>query len=299
MNAENLDQLLKVSSKPVSPLVEPDFEDRVEHRYADNEGVGIHYAAIGEGPLVVMVHGFPDFWFTWRHQMSALADEYRVAAMDLRGYNFSDKPAGIDNYGMKALMEDIAAVIQAEGRERATICGHDWGGAISWQFATWMPHLTERLIILNLPHLSGLTRELANNPEQQRASAYTRFFQEKDAHEALSAEKLAGWVRDPTARENYLEAFERSDVEAMLFYYKRHYPAEPYEASGPPPRRIAAPTLQIHGLKDAALLPAALNDTWNWIENDLTLVTVPGAGHFVQQDAAEFVSRNIKSWLSR
>ena len=298
MSIEGL-EWLKASSMLVSPLMGPDFEERVEHRHVDNEGVSIHYAALGEGPLVVMVHGFPDFWFTWRHQMEALSDGYRVAALDLRGYNLSDKPKGIENYGMKTLMGDAAAVIRAEGRERATICGHDWGGAISWQFATWMPHLTERLIVLNLPHLSGLTRELASNPDQQRASAYTRFFQEKGAHESLSAEKLAGWVSDATARERYIEAFERSDFEAMLFYYKRHYPREPYEESGSPARKVAAPVLLIHGLRDAALLPAALNGTWEWVESDLTIVTVPDTGHFVQQDAADFVSRTIKSWLSR
>lgn len=299
-----MNDLLKVLTHP-SPVPAPatpvssDFDERVEHRYVDNEGVNIHYAARGAGPLVVMVHGFPDYWYTWRHQMDALSGEYRLAALDLRGYNLSDKPRGIENYGMKALLGDIAAVVRAEGYERATVCGHDWGGAISWQFATAMPHLIENLIVLNLPHLSGLTRELANNPDQQKASAYTRFFQQENAHEYLSAEKLAAWVSDPAARARYVEAFERSDFEAMLFYYKRHYPKEPYQASGPPARKVAVPVLLMHGLEDAALLPAALNDTWQWVECDLTIVTVPGAGHFVQQDAADFVTRTMKSWLSR
>lgn len=300
-----MNDLLKVLTHP-SPVpappatpISPDFDERVEHRYTDNEGVGIHYAALGEGPLVVMIHGFPDFWFTWRSQMDALSGEYRLAALDLRGYNLSDKPRGIENYGMKALLGDVAAVVQAEGYEKATICGHDWGGAISWQFATWMPHLTEKLIILNLPHLSGLTRELANNPDQQKASAYTRFFQQEGAHEALSAEKLSLWVSDPQARARYVDAFERSDFEAMLYYYKRHYPTEPYREASPPSRKVQVPVLMMHGLEDSALLSAALNGTWEWVERDLTLVTVPGAGHFVQQDAADFVTRTMKSWLSR
>ncbi len=282
-----------------APPLRPDFEERVEHRYADNEGVSIHYAALGEGPLVVMVHGFPDFWYTWRHQMDALSEDYRVAALDLRGYNLSDKPEGMENYGMKALLGDVAAVIHSEGYERAVIAGHDWGGAISWQFATRRPDLTERLIVLNLPHLSGLTRELANNPEQQKASAYTRFFQQEGAHESLSAAKLARWVSDPEARESYVEAFGRSSFEAMLYYYKRHYPAEPYQEIGPPQAKVPVPVLVIHGLKDPYLLPAALNGTWDWIERDLTIVTVPEAGHFVQQDAAGLVTRVISSWLSR
>ena len=280
------------------------FEDRVEHRYAENDGVRLHYAALGEGPLVVMLHGFPDFWYTWRHQMAALArgpGGYRVAAPDLRGYNLSDAPKGIEHYGMRALLGDIAAVIREEGAESAVIVGHDWGGALAWQFATRFPGMTERLAILNLPHLSGLTRELAENPEQYEASAYTRRFQEEGAHEALDAEALARWVSDSEARPRYVEAFERSDFEAMLYYYKRHYPREPYAAAGPPEgsARVRVPVLVIHGLLDPYLLPGALNGTWDWVDEDLTLVTVPGAGHFVQQDAADLVSRTILSWLSR
>ena len=189
------------------------FEERVEHLYAENEGVRIHYGALGEGPPIVMLHGFPDCWYTWRHQMAALSEAgYRVAAPDLRGYNLSDKPKGIENYGMKALLGDVAAVIRAEGREGAVIAGHDWGGAIAWQFATRRPELTEKLVILNLPHLTGLPRELAENPAQREAIAYTRFFQRDRALERLSAERLSRWVTDPVARERYVEALRRSDV---------------------------------------------------------------------------------------
>ena len=278
------------------------FDGRVEHRYAGNEGVNIHYAALGEGPLVVMLHGFPDFWYTWRDQMAALAGAgYRAVAPDLRGYNLSDAPKGIEHYGMRALLGDVAAVIRAEGAESAVVAGHDWGGALAWQFASRVPRMTERLAILNLPHLSGLTRELSENPAQREASAYTRRFQEEGAHEDLDAETLARWVSDPGARPRYVEALERSDFEAMLYYYKRHYPREPYAAFGPPDAsdRVKCPVLVIHGLRDPYLLPGALNGTWEWVDADLTLVTVPGAGHFVQQDAAELVSRTILAWLRR
>lgn len=283
---------------PASPA-QPGFDDSVEHRYAENDGVRIHYAALGDGPLVIMLHGFPDYWYTWRHQMASLADEYRVAAPDLRGYNLSDKPGGIENYGMKSLLGDVAAVVRAEGHERAIIVGHDWGGAISWQLATRVPDLVEKLVILNLPHPSGLTRELAENPDQREASSYTRFFQQEGAHEALSAERIARWVSDPAEREKYVEAFRRSDFEAMLYYYKRHYPREPYAPAGPPREKTKMPVLQIHGLEDPYLLPGALNGAWEYAGADYTLVTIPGAGHFVQQDAAELVTRTIRSWLSR
>jgi pimeloyl-ACP methyl ester carboxylesterase len=246
-----------------------------------------------------MLHGFPDYWYTWHRQMDALSVNYRVAAPDLRGYNLSEKPKGIENYGMRALLGDVAAVIRSERRERATIVGHDWGGAVAWQFATRLPEMTEKLVILNLPHPSGLSRELAENPEQREASAYTRFFQREGAHEALSAERLARWVSDPESRGKYVEAFRSSDFEAMLYYYKRHYPREPYRPMGPPEQKVRASVLQIHGLRDPYLLPGALNDAWEYVDADFTLLTVPGAGHFVQQDAAGLVTRTIANWLSR
>ncbi|MBM3784166.1 MAG: alpha/beta hydrolase [Acidobacteria bacterium] len=266
--------------------------------YANSNGVKIHYVTAGKGPLVVMIHGFPDFWYTWRHQMEALAPQYQVVAMDLRGYNLSDKPGGEENYDMRLLVGDVAAVIRHFGKEKAIVAGHDWGGAIAWQFAFHMPRMVEKLIILNLPHPNGLSRELAGNAKQQANSAYARRFQKPDSHKELTAEGLAFWVKDAAAKAKYVEAFQRSDFNAMMSYYRRNYPREPYEKREAP-QRVQAPVLMIHGLADTALLDGALNDTWKWLDGDLTLVTVPGAGHFVQQDAAELVSRTIKAWLNR
>lgn len=287
------------SPTPAPVATDIEVEERVEHRYAENQGVKIHYAVLGEGPLIVMLHGFPDFWYTWRYQMASLSRDYRVGALDLRGYNLSDKPRGIEHYGMRVLLGDVAAVINSEGYESAIVVGHDWGGAIAWQLATRTPGLVERLVILNLPHLSGLTRELAENPRQREASAYARDFQKEGAHESLSAERLARWVSEPEAWPRYVEAFERSDFEAMLYYYKRHYPREPYQPIGPPGEKVSVPVLQIHGLRDPYLLPGALNDAWEWVGTDFTLVTISEAGHFVQQDAAELVTRTVRGWLSR
>lgn len=276
-----------------------DMEKLVEHGYATNNGVELHYAAMGKGPLIVMIHGFPDYWYTWRHQMKALAPDYRVVAIDQRGYNLSDKPKGVENYSMSLLVSDVATVIKQLGQEKAIIVGHDWGGAVAWAFTMSQPQMTEKLIILNLPHFRGLARELANNPKQQKNSAYARRFQEEGAHEQLTAEGLAKWVTDPEAREKYVEAFRRSDFEAMLNYYKRNYPKEPYMEDTSPVVKVNCPVLMIHGLDDWALLPGALNGTWDWLEKDLTLVTIPGAGHFVQQDATDMVSRTMKMWLAR
>lgn len=279
-----------------------DVWDRVEHAYADADGVRIHYAALGQGPLVVMIHGFPDFWYTWRHQMRALADHgYRVAAVDLRGYNLSDKPKGVENYAMPLLVGDIAAVVKAEKAERAVIVGHDWGGSVAWNVAMRRPEITALLIICNLPHPAGIAREIATNPEQKKNSEYAFNFQKADAHEAISVERLAQWVTDPAARERYLQAFARSDFEAMLNYYKANYP----KPDAPPPPanftfpKVQAPVLMFHGMEDQALLPGALDGTWRWVEKDLTLMTVPGASHFVQQDAADTVSNTMVDWLAR
>ena len=278
-----------------------DIEQRVEHGYADSNGVKIHYAALGDkkAPLIVMIHGFPDFWYSWRHQMEALSKDYYVVAIDLRGYNLSDKPKGVENYDMRLLIGDVAAVIKHLGREKAIIAGHDWGGAIAWTMATYMPQMVERLMICNLPHLRGLARELANNPQQQKNSQYARDFQQPDAHKKLTAEGLTFWVKDPEVKQKYIEAFKRSDFEAMLNYYKRNYPREPYKEDTSPPVKIKMPVLMIHGLDDWALLAPALNNTWEWLEKDLTLVTIPGAGHFVQQDAPEMVTRSMVMWLKR
>ncbi|MDZ4857902.1 MAG: alpha/beta hydrolase [Candidatus Hydrogenedentes bacterium] len=280
---------------------EDDIFDRVKHGYAENQGVKVHYASLGEGPLVIMIHGFPDFWYSWRSQMAALSDQFTRVAMDLRGYNLSDKPAGNENYAMPHILGDVAAVIKANGAEKATVVGHDWGGAIAWQFAMHMPQMVERLVICNLPHPRGFMREMANNPEQQKNSAYARGFQKEGAEKGLSAEGLAGFVAkgDPAVTARYVEAFKQSDFTAMLAYYKVNYPREPYQEDSGPVIRIAVPVLVFHGLKDTALGAKALNDTWDWLDADLTLVTVPNANHWVHHDAPELVSKTMKFWLAR
>ena len=265
--------------------------------FAQSGDVKIHYVTKGEGPLLVMIHGFPDYWYTWRNQMPELAKNYQVVAIDQRGYNLSEQPEGVENYAMPKLVGDVAAVIRHFGKEKAIIVGHDWGGAVAWSFAMMMPQMTERLIVLNLPHLHGLQRELANNPDQQKASAYARNFQEPDAAKTLNAQGLAFWVKDKEARPKYVEAFQRSSFEGMLNFYKANYPRAPYQQPTGEPVKVQCPVLLIHGLGDTALLPGALNDTWKWLEKDLTLVTIPGADHFVQHAAAEKVTKTMSWWL--
>ncbi|MGK0222356.1 MAG: pimeloyl-ACP methyl ester carboxylesterase [Limisphaerales bacterium] len=280
--------------------------DEVTHHYADNNGVKIHYVAAGEGPTVVMIHGFPDFWYTWRHQMNGLKNDFRVIAIDQRSYNKSDKPEGVENYAMRNLVADVAAVIKHSGAEKATIVGHDWGGAVAWQFAFALPQMTERLIVLNLPHPLGMARELKSNPDQIKNSGYARRFREGRASDPdimfggpMTVNSLSGWVKDEQARTHYKVAFEQSYFDGMLNFYKANYPATPQPGAPTPspPPELTMPVLVFHGLQDTALHSDGLNNTWDWIDADLTLVTAPQASHFVQQDAAELVTNTMHWWL--
>lgn len=277
-----------------------DVYDLVEHKYADSDGVKIHYAKAGSGPLIVMVHGFPGFWYSWRQQMEGLMDDYTVVAMDTRGYNKSDKPEGVENYQVNLLTQDVASVIKSEGEDSAIIIGHDWGGGISWAFAAEYPEMTEKLIIMNLPYLKGITRELAKMGEQHENSQYARNFQMPNSHETLTAERLATLLSEdnPTLYERHLAAFENSSIESMMNYYKAGYPKEPY-TSGPFAEigRIQAPVLQFHGLNDNALLADGLNNTWQALDQSWTLVTIPGVGHWPHHEKSEMVTKMIRAWL--
>jgi len=276
----------------------PSFEDH----YANDDGVKIHYVAAGRGPLVVMIHGFPDYWGTWKPLMGELDGSYRVVAMDLRGYNLSDKPQGVENYTFPHLIADVEAVIKAEGRSNAIIIGHDWGAAISWQLAMNRPDLVNKLIIMSVPHPAGFAREMATNKAQQAGSQYARNFQTPGFESHLSAEMLAGMHgADPVVHAEYLEAFKRSDFTAMLNYYRANYPkttGPEVQAMGAPVKPITVPVLVIHGMKDTALNAAGHNGTWDYVTADTTILMIPTAGHWVQHDAQALVNRTVHDWLN-
>ena len=272
-----------------------------EHGYVENNSVRLHFSSVGKGPLIVCIHGFPDFWYSWRHQLAALQDRYRVVAYDQRGYNLSDKPEGQANYNVRLLMADLAAVIKHFGEEKAIIVGHDWGGLVAWFFASFQPDMVDKLIVCNLPHPASLSRELTHNAAQRKMSAYARLFQKPNAAEKVNVDLLVGIVagKDPEAQPFYREAFERSDIEAMLHYYKENFPQEPYTESNIEFPKVKAPTLIFHGLQDIALHHHGLNNTWEHVEADCTIVTVPTAGHWVHHDAAKLVNTTMRSWLEQ
>ena len=297
------------AAPPASKLAAPAL--RLASRYASNNGVKLHYEIAGKGPLVLFVHGFPGWWWTWRHQMAALAGDHTVAAMDLRGYNLSDKPAGVEHYGILDLVADVRAVIAHTGHRRATVVGHDWGGAISWTLAITAPAVVERLVILNIPHPSALARELYTNPRQQQASFYAQAFRRPGAAKlplpaqlgggALTPELVAALLAPPSSKDypRHLAAMRRTDLQAALNYYAANYPAEPYAAPGPALPKVKAPTLVIYGREDPFVLVDGLDGTWDYVERPVEIDVIPGAGHFVQNDARATVNARLRDWLAR
>ncbi|MDQ7250424.1 alpha/beta fold hydrolase [Dongia sedimenti] len=275
------------------------FETRVEHRYARNGDIRLHYASIGAGPLIVFLHGFPDHWLTWWQQMDALSTTHRCVAPDLRGYNLSDQPEDLNAYMPAALVADVVSVIEDCGEEDAIVVGHDWGGFVAWHAAMDAADRISRLGIVNMPHPWAIARELALNPEQQRASAYVRMFQHPDAQRRLDFGRLSAWIRDAGFRERHDEAMARSNPKAMLNYYRTCFPALPYAVRTDVPRPIKVPTLVIHGLEDPYALPAGLNDLWGWVDAELIIRAWPGIGHFIQQDAPDLLTLALLQWLAR
>ena len=276
-----------------------DIDDRVKHGYADSNGVKIHYASLGSGPLVVMIHGFPDYWYTWRRQMEGLADKFQVVAIDQRGYNLSDKPAGVENYDVRLLIGDVVAVIKHLGQQKAVVVGHDWGGLVAWQPRDQRARGRRPA---DHPEPAASARADARAGEQSGAAEEQRLraaLPGRGRGEDADRRRTGGWVKDPEAKPKYVEAFKKSDFGAMLNYYKRNYPREPYTEDTSPLKKVQAPVLMIHGLKDTALLAPALNGNWDYVERDLTLTTVPTAGHFVQADEADFVTKTMRAWLLR
>lgn len=269
---------------------------RVEHGFAEHDGVKTHYVGLGEGPLVILVHGIPEFWYSWRQQIRPLAEAgFRVVAVDQRGFNRSDKPTEREAYATRHVVEDVAAVIHKEGYERAHIVGHDSGALVAWLFAALHPEMTGKLTVLSVPHPNAFAQELAANPAQHEASAYARAMQRPDARAAFRVGPI-GVLRDPLGWPLYVAADARTDHRAVTEFYRVNYPRPPYAVDATLPK-VQAPTLVIHGLKDRFLLASghARNEAWTR-QNPRTVML--NAGHFVHQEKPEDVNRTLIHWLS-
>ena len=289
----------------------------VKHRTETVNGIRLHWVEAGDGPLVVLLHGFPEFWYSWRNQIPALAEGgYRVVAPDLRGYNESDKPEGYDAYLGGPLSADVAGLIAACGAQRATVVGHDWGGVIAWMTAIRHPEVVDKLVILNAPHPNAFLREI-RNPAQILRSSYVMLFQAPFAPERLlSAANFRGlkWaLRSGSQRvgaftdedlDRYAEAFSQPGaLTGSLAYYRAMgrriigAARQSGAVSGNGERRtVTAPTLVIWGRNDPVLSQATA-DPGQAVPNR-KVVFIEDASHFVQADAPERVNALLLEFLA-
>ena len=271
-------------------------------------------ATIGSGDrLVLCLHGFPESALSWRHQMASLAHAgYRVWAPDLRGYGGTTRPDGLDAYQLEALLEDVAALIEASNTSRVILIGQDWGGIIAWYYAMRRPERVEALIVLNGPHPACFEREL-RHWRQLRRSWYMAVFQIPWIPEAVLAaggahligaifERMrvsSKYLPNDLVRLYRQQASEPGALTAMLNYYRaaiRGGGAARQRALGYP--AIDRPTLVIWGLQDQALTWQNL-DGLDKLVTDLTVVMLEESGHFVHQDAPQRVTDEILGWLER
>jgi pimeloyl-ACP methyl ester carboxylesterase len=275
------------------------------HHVADVGGIRLHYVEAGEGPLVVLLHGFPEFWYEWRHQIPALAAAgFRVVAPDMRGYNLSDKPEGVERYRVELLVEDVAGLVRHLGAERAHVVGHDWGGVVAWYFAMLRPALLDRLVVLNAPHPAAFAREIVK-PDQMLRSAYAGFFQLPAVPElALRAGDFAlleRVLRTEPARpgaftdadvERYKEAFAQPGALTASLNYYRAFARQ----DRPEVRAIAAPTLLVWGEKDPHLVVRLTEGLEEWVPG-IRVERIPEASHWVAADEPERVNRLLAGFL--
>jgi pimeloyl-ACP methyl ester carboxylesterase len=277
-------------------------EDGFLHREVETNGVRLHVVEKGDGPLVLLLHGFPEFWYSWRHQLSALAEAgFRAVAPDQRGYDLSEKPPGVAAYSITKLADDVAGLVRALGEKSAFVAGHDWGGALAWYLPLLHPGLVQKLAILNAPHPAAFRRELKTSKLQRRKSRYILFFQlpwlpERKVREndfAMLAKMLR---RDPVRKgtfsdediSRYKEALVRPGaLTAALNWYRaalRHPPRLPKDR-----RTIEIPTLVIWGEKDRYLGTGLNTGLERWVPG-VRIERLPDASHWVQADAPERVS---------
>lgn len=277
--------------------------------------VKLHYVTEGEGELMLFLHGFPYFWYNWHHQLDEFSKDYRVVAVDMRGYNLSDKPEGIDSYTMSTLVEDVRQLIEAFGEKECTLVAHDWGGAIAWTFAYTYPEYVKNLIMFDAPHPYTFRRELANNPAQREASSYMGFFQQDDSHDILlahDAERLRKMMTEPGRKKGYLteadedqyvKAWTQPDAMKSMLHYYRAISFFPFEEHVQKPLelkhdRFDAPTLILWGDADSAFENSNLDGLEAYV-SDLTIHRFEGVGHAPQHEKPEEVNASMRAFLNR
>jgi epoxide hydrolase 4 len=282
-----------------------------ESRFLQAGDLVFHAVVAGpeEGPLALLLHGFPECWVSWARQIPALAGAgYRVVAPDQRGYNLSDKPAGVGQYRLDLLTADVLHMIRALGRERAIVIGHDWGGAVAWRLAMDHPQAVERLIVLNAPHPVAFARALKSGWSQRLKSWYMLFFQVPWLPETLLRASPAFTarlffrrvaVRDGAFSDDDLEVMaaalaQRGALRAMVHWYRAAFRYPP----GQRVRVIDVPTLLIWAEEDVALGLPLTHGLGRWV-SDLRIHYIPGCGHWVQNEAPQEVNEQILVFLGK
>ena len=296
------------------------------HEYANVNGQRLHYAKAGSGPLIVFLHGFPEFWYEWTHQIAEFSRDHTAVAPDMRGYNLSSKPAELSAYQMPHLVEDVRALaselMKSTGGTTFTLVAHDWGGVVAWVFAALHPEMLDKLVIVNAPHPTIFGTLLGSDPPQQKASAYMLMFRSPDAEATLSANSYE-WLTsavlgDGIKAGTVTEADKKAYVEAWsqpgaltggLNYYRSSgvgpraaTPAtttagEASTAAARPSLVVRVPTLVIWGEKDTALLPANLEGLDRFVPT-LTVRRIPDGTHWVVREKAADVNRMIRQFLA-
>jgi pimeloyl-ACP methyl ester carboxylesterase len=275
-------------------------------RLMDVNGVHLHCVVEGEGPLVLLLHGFPETSRAWRKQMPALAQRFRVVAPDLRGFGASDKPKGIAAYRTSVVADDIVALIHAFGAERAHVVGHDWGGGVAWTLATLHPEAVDRLVVLNCPHPAVMARALRSNWTQIRKSWYIFAFQLPWLPEWSLRRGGAKALKDSLRRtakrpdtfsdadlDAYAHAFSASGAATAAINYYRAA-ARSRVALG----KIKAPTLLIWAVDDFALGIELTKGMEGLFENPPRIEYVLDTGHFVMEERPEVVNRLLLEFLA-
>lgn len=292
---------------PGAPVTTESSE--IEHRRVRTNGITLHVAMAGpeRGPLVVLLHGFPDDWRGWHGQIPVLAAQgYRVWAPDQRGYNDSDRPDGVAAYSLDLLVGDVLGLIEAAGREKAFLVGHDWGAAVAWQVARKAPEKLLGLVIMNVPHPVVMQHTITHNPRQALRSWYIGAFQvpfvadlllgARDA--SLMATLLRNSGKEGTFSDDdiahYRTAWTKPGaITAMIHWYRAGLRHPPSDA----PERITVPTLLLWGEDDVALIEDMAHDSITLCERG-RLVVIPGASHWVQDDARERVNAEMLAFFA-
>ena len=260
-----------------------------------------------DGPLVILLHGFPEFWYGWRRQIPALAAAgYHVWAPDQRGYNRSARPPGVDAYAIDQLASDVVGMIDASGRRRVHLVGHDWGAAVAWWVAGHYPERLASLSILNVPHLRVMKEAILHNAAQRQRSWYIYFFQLPWLPEQSLADRnwtnairsLKGSSRRGTFTDDDLAAYRQAwsqpgAITAMLNWYRAA--ARNFFTMGSL-GRIRTPTLMLWGAQDIALGRDLAQPSIDQCD-DGRLVYLEEASHWVQHEEPARVNQLLLEHL--